>query len=50
MWPKYKKQYLAWGELADQPKSKLGIVVALSLTEDETHIQERMFYQIIFKK
>ena len=49
MWPKYKKQYLAWGELADLLKRKLGIVVALSLTA-ETHIQDRVFYQIIFKK
>ena len=35
----YRKEILAWGELTDLPKSKQGIVVALSLPEDyKTHI------------
>ena len=38
---KYMKDILAWGELTDLPKSKLEIVVAWSLPEDETHIWER---------
>ena len=49
MWPNYKKLFLAWGELADLLKSKLVIAVALSLTEDETHIPERVFVQIILE-
>ena len=43
----YRKEILAWGELTDLPKYKQGIVVALSLPEDdETHIRERVFDQI----
>ena len=43
----YRKEILAWGELTDLPKSKQGIVVALSLPEDdETHIRGRVFDQI----
>ena len=35
----YRKEILAWDELVDLPESKQGIVVALSLPEDdETHI------------
>ena len=46
----YRKEILAWGELTDVPKSKQGIVVALSLPEDdETHIRERVFEQIPLK-
>ena len=30
----YRKYFLAWGELTDLPKSKQGIVDALSLPED----------------
>ena len=42
----YWKEILAWGELTDLPKSKQGIVVALSFPEDdETHIRERVFDQ-----
>ena len=38
----YRKEILAWGELSDLLRSKQGIVVALSLPEDdETHIRER---------
>ena len=43
----YRKEILAWGELSDLPKSKQGIVVALSLPEDDnTYIRERVFDQI----
>ena len=43
----YRKEILAWGELTDLPKYKQGIVVALSLPEDdETQIRERVFDQI----
>ena len=43
----YRKEILAWGELSDLPKSKQGIVVALSLPEDDnTYIPERVFDQI----
>ena len=43
----YRKEILAWGDLTDLPKYKQGIVVALSLPEDdETHIRERVFDQI----
>ena len=43
----YRKEILAWGELADLRESKQGIVIALSLPEDDkTHIQERVFDQI----
>ena len=46
----YKKEILAWGELTDLPKSKQGIVIALSLPEDDiTHIRERVFDQIPLK-
>ena len=46
----YRKEILAWGELTDLPKSKQGIVVALSLPENhETHIRERVFDQIPLK-
>ena len=43
----YRKEILAWGELTDLPKSKQGIVVALSLPEDDnTRIREKVFDQI----
>ena len=43
----YRKEILAWGELSDLQKSKQGIVVALSLPEDDnTYIRERVFDQI----
>ena len=43
----YRKEILAWGKLTDLPKSKQGIVITLSLPEDdETHIRERVFDQI----
>ena len=46
----YRKKILAWGELTDLPKSKQGIVVALSLPENhETHIRERVLDQIPLK-
>ena len=46
----YRKEILAWGELTDLPKSKQGIVIALSLPEDDkTHIRERVFDQIPLK-
>ena len=42
----YRKQILAWTELTDLAKGKQGIVVALSLPEDETNIKERVFNEI----
>ena len=46
----YWKEILVWEELTDLPKSKQGIVVALSLlVDDETHIRERVFDQILLQ-
>ena len=42
----YRKQILAWTELTDLAKNKQGIVVALSLPEDETNIKEKVFDEI----
>ena len=42
----YRKQILAWTELTDLAKGKQGIVVALSLPEDETNIKEKVFNEI----
>ena len=35
----YRKRISAWTELTDTAKDKQGIVVALSLPEDETNIE-----------
>ena len=37
---------MAWTELTDIAKDKQGIVVALSLPEDETNIKEKVFDEI----
>ena len=44
----YRKEVLAWGEVTDLPKTKQGIVIALSLPEDDDkrHIKESIFNQI----
>ena len=43
----YKLQLLAWQEVTDICKSKQGIVIALSLPEnDEFHIKEKVFNQV----
>ena len=42
----YRKQILALTELTDLAKGKQGIVIALSLQEDETNIKEKVFNEI----
>ena len=43
----YKQQLLAWREVTDICKTKQGIVIALSLPENEEfHIKENVFSQI----
>ena len=40
----YRKEILAWEELTDLPKSKQGIVVALSVSEDDDIFKRKFFF------
>ena len=43
----YKQEVLAWHEITDLAKEKQGVVIALSLPEDdESQIREKVFSQV----